>query len=180
MGFIHGCKASFPGILKLNGAWTFVGWVSLIVCINHYCPMPGYRLQLSHKPQLNPAAASCPGLSFFHSLNIPWLSTKQQFVGINKGFKVTEKCVCVCVCVYGMCVSVWLPVSVCLRVCVFCVCVCLWVCATVSGCVCVYVSLSVRVWMWIWHKIFNKLHRVQVTGVSAHWWEESNWLEAQN
>ena len=87
MGFIHGCKASFPGILKLNGAWTFVGWVSLIVCINHYCPMPGYRLQLSHKPQLNPAAASCPGLSFFHSLNIPWLSTEQQFVGINKGFK---------------------------------------------------------------------------------------------
>ena len=130
--------------------------------------MPAYRLQLSHKPQLNPAAASCPVLSFFHSLNIPWLSIKQQFIGFNKGLKATVKvCVCVCVC---------MPVSVCLRVCVFCVCVCLWVCATVSGCVCVCVSLSVRVWIWIWHKIYNKLHRVQVTGVSAHWWKWSNWL----
>ena len=131
MGFIHGCKASFPGILKLNGAWTFVGWVSLIVCINHYCPMPGYRLQLSHKPQLNPAAASCPVLSFFHSLNIPWLSTKQQFVGINKGFKATVKvCVCVCAC---LCLCVWGSV--------YSVCVCV--------CECVRLSLGVFVSMWV-------------------------------
>ena len=173
MGFIHGCKASFPGILKLNGAWTFVGWVSLIVCINHYCPMPGYRLQLSHKPQLNTAAPPCPVLSFFYSLNI---LTKQHFVIINKGFKLTVKmCVCVCLCV---CVSVCLSVSVsvCLRVFVFCVCVG----GTVSGCVSVCVSLSMRVCMWIWHKMFNKLHRLQVTGMSAHCWEGSKWLEAQN
>jgi hypothetical protein len=182
MGFIHGCKASFPGILKLNGAWTFVVWVSLIVCINHYCPMPGYRLQLSHKLQLNRAAPPCPGLSFFHSLNIPWLSTKQQFVGINKGFKVTEKCVCVCVCVWDVCVCVIACVCVSEGLCILCVCVCVcvWVCGTVSGFVCVLVSLSLRVWMWIWHKVFNKLRRMQVKGVSALWWEGSNWLEAQN
>ena len=142
MGFIHGCKASFPGILKLNGAWTFVGWVSLIVCINHYCPMPAYRLQLSHKPQLNPAAPPCPVLSFFHSLNIPWLSTKQQFVGINKGFKVTEKCVCVCVCVWDVCVCVIACVCVSEGLCILCVCVsvsvcdCLWVCLCLCESVC--------------------------------------------
>ena len=139
MGFLHGCKASFPGILKLNGAWTFVVWVSLIVCINHYCPMPGYRFQLSHKPQLNTAAPPCPVLSFFHSLNIPWLSTKQQFVGINKGFKVTEKCVCVCVCV-----CVW---DVC--VCVI-ACVCVSVCASEGLCIlCVSVSVSVCDCLWV-------------------------------
>ena len=92
--------------------------------------MPGYRLQLSHKPQLNPAAPPCPVLSFFHSLNIPWLSTKQQFVGINKGFKATGK-VCLCVC---MCVCVCVPVSVCLCVwgSVYSVCVCVCECARLS------------------------------------------------
>ena len=74
--------------------------------------MPGYRLQLSHKPQLNTAAPPCPVLSFFYSLNI---LTKQHFVIINKGFKLTVK-MCVCVSVY---LSV--SVSVCLRVFVFCV-----------------------------------------------------------
>ena len=85
--------------------------------------MPGYRLQLSHKPQLNTAAPPCPVLSFFYSLNI---LTKQHFVIINKGFKVTVKmCVCVCFCVcVCVCLSVCLSVSVsvCLRVFVFCVC----------------------------------------------------------
>ena len=100
--------------------------------------MPGYRLQLSHKPQINPAAPPCPVLSFFHSLNIPWLSTKQQFVGINKGFKATVKvCVCVCVCV-----------CLCLCVCVFeglyilCVCVC--------ECVRLSLGVFVSVWVCLW------------------------------
>ena len=142
MGFIHGCKASFPGILKLNGAWTFVGWVSLIVCINHYCPMPGYRLQLSHKPELNPAAPPCPVLSFFHSLNIPWLSTKQQFVSTNKSFSNRENgCVCVClVCLVCLCI---LSLSISLSLCV-CVCVCLWVCATV------YLGVFMFRWICLW------------------------------
>ena len=96
--------------------------------------MPGYRLQLSHKPQLNTAAPPCPVLSFFYSLNI---LTKQHFVIINKGFKVTVK--------MWVCVSVSLSVSVsvCLRVFVFCVCGG----GTVSGCVSVCVSLSMRVCM---------------------------------
>jgi hypothetical protein len=89
--------------------------------------MPGYRRQLSQKPQLNTAAPPCPVLSFFYSLNI---LTKQHFVIINKGFKVTVKmcvcvCLCVCVCVsVFVCLSVCLSVSVpvCLRVFVFCVC----------------------------------------------------------
>ena len=106
--------------------------------------MPGYRLQLSHKPQLNPAAPPCPVLSFFHSLNIPWLSTKQQFVGINKGFKVTEKCVCVCVCVcvWDVCVCVIACVCVSEGLCILCVCVsvsvcdCLWVCLCLCESVC--------------------------------------------
>ena len=89
--------------------------------------MPGYRLQLSHKPQLNTAAPPCPVLSFFYSLNI---LTKQHFVIINKGFKVTEKyvCVCVCVCVWGVCVCVSFCVCVPESVCVCeCVQLCFWV-----------------------------------------------------
>ena len=75
--------------------------------------MPGYRLQLSHKPQLNTAAPPCPVLSFFYSLNI---LTKQHFVIINKGFKVTVKmCVCVCVCVCGGCL--WVCFCLCESVC---------------------------------------------------------------
>ena len=102
--------------------------------------MPGYRLQLSHKPQLNNAAHPCPVLSFFYSLNI---LTKQHFVIINKGFKVTVKmCVCVFVCVY-VCVCLSVCVSVCVSegLCVLCVG------GTVSGCVSVCVSLSMRVCM---------------------------------
>ena len=121
--------------------------------------MPGYRLQLSHKPQLNTAAPPCPVLSFFYSLNI---LTKQHFVIINKGFKLTVKmCVCVFVCVC-VCLSVCVSVCVSEGLCVLCVG------GTVSGCVSVCVSLSMRVCMRIWHKMFNKLHRLQVTGMSAH------------
>ena len=86
--------------------------------------MPGYRRQLSQKPQLNTAAPPCPVLSFFYSLNI---LTKQHFVIINKGFKLTVKMcvcvfVCVCVCVFVCaCLCLCVCVSVCLRVFVFCV-----------------------------------------------------------
>jgi len=80
--------------------------------------MPGYRLQLSHKPQLNNAAHPCPVLSFFYSLNI---LTKQHFVIINKGFKLTVKmCVCVFVCVC-VCLSVCVSVCVSEGLCVLCV-----------------------------------------------------------
>ena len=91
--------------------------------------MPGYRLQLSHKPQLNTAAPPCPVLSFFYSLNI---LTKQHFVIINKGFKVTVK-MCVCVCVFVcVCVCVCVSVSVCLSVCLS---VCVSVCVSEGLCI---------------------------------------------
>ena len=101
--------------------------------------MPGYRLQLSHKPQLNTAAPPCPVLSFFYSLNI---LTKQHFVIINKGFKVTVK---MCVCVF-VCVSVCLCLSVCLSVCL-CQCLCVW--GSLYS-VCVWGGLSLGVFLSVW------------------------------
>ena len=103
--------------------------------------MPGYRLQLSQKPQLNTAAPPCPVLSFFYSLNI---LTKQHFVIINKGFKLTVKmCVCVFVCVC-VCLSVCVSVCVSEGLCILCVCGgdCLWVCFCL--CESVYESMYVN------------------------------------